>query len=147
MKTIEIDMKEIKKRISSLMETRKGEVLSVSFLVILASLVYREILQYNYTGPDFFAQIAGNSDITRALASPLSSEFLGENVEFYSYPDVYKWFFPVRTNVSVSGNGFPIGRSNQTVVIEKYNASNYLLLCSAKESRVSVSVVAIKDVI
>jgi len=77
-KTIGIDVKEIKKRISFLMETTKGEILSVSFLAILVSLVYREILQYKYTGPDFFAQIAGNSDITQALAAPLSSEFLGD---------------------------------------------------------------------
>ena len=71
-------MKEIKRRISSLMETREGEILSVSFLVILVSLVYREIFQYKYTGSDFFAQIAGNADITGALAAPLSSDFLGD---------------------------------------------------------------------
>jgi len=71
-------MNKLKRRISSLLETRKGEIFSVSFLVILVSLVYREILQYKYTGPDFFAQIAGNSDIAGALASSLSSEFLGD---------------------------------------------------------------------
>ena len=71
-------MKEIKKRIFSLMETKKGEILFVSVLVIFVALVYREILQYKYTGPDFFAQIAGNTDITQALASPLSPVFLGD---------------------------------------------------------------------
>lgn len=71
-------MKWVKRRFLSLIETREGEILLVSLLVILVTLIYREILQYKYTGSDFFAQIAGNSDITKALASPLSPEFLGD---------------------------------------------------------------------
>jgi 4-amino-4-deoxy-L-arabinose transferase-like glycosyltransferase len=71
-------MKEIKRRFSFLIETRNGEILLVSSLVILVTLFYREIFQYKYTGSDFFAQIAGNSNITKALASPLSPEFLGD---------------------------------------------------------------------
>jgi len=41
-------MKEIIKKISSLMETSQGEILIASFLIIFVSLAYREILQYKY---------------------------------------------------------------------------------------------------
>jgi hypothetical protein len=71
----------------------------------------------------------------------------GENVEFYKYFEVYKWFFPVRENVSVSGNLFPYGHPNQTIVMESYNLSDYLLMFRADDSRPYVSVISIQDII
>ena len=70
-------MKEIKERMYSLLENKWGEIFIVSSLVLFISFIYKEILQYKYTGPDFFAILAGSADITEAVASPVASGFLG----------------------------------------------------------------------
>ena len=105
-------MKWVKRRFLSLIETREGEILLVSLLVILVTLIYREILQYKYTGSDFFAQIAGNSDITKALASPLSPEFLGDT--WYRPVDAFTLYL----DYTISGlNAFTYQLTNFVIFI------------------------------
>lgn len=71
--------RKIKNMLSFLFETKKGEILLVLSLLFVVSLVYSNILSYKYTGEDFFAQVAGNTNLKDALAAPLSQNFLGDN--------------------------------------------------------------------
>ena len=72
-------IEEIKQKFYSLMYTRKGEILFFLLLILIGLIIYKDVFFYKYTGADFFAQIAGNSNINDALAAPLSADFLGDN--------------------------------------------------------------------
>lgn len=71
-------------------------------------------------------------------------ELFGENIVFYKYPVLSHNM--LREDVYVSGNLFPYESLNQTVIIEKYNISDYLYLCTAEDSRAHALIIPIEDI-
>jgi len=49
------------------MQTTKRELLYLFLILVVALFVYKDVLFYKYTGPDFFAQVAGNYNLESAL--------------------------------------------------------------------------------
>jgi hypothetical protein len=82
------------------------------------------------------------------IDSKIKFELEGKNIFFYKYPGSNRSFhgLPIRENVYVSGEEYPHGSINQTVIIEKYNLSDYVLICNAKDSRVYANIISVGDI-
>ncbi len=79
-------LKQIRTKWDFIISDYRGEYGLLLLILFCFAFLYSTILTFRYTGADFFAQIAGNTNLNEALTTPLSKEFLGDS-----------WYRPVDT--------------------------------------------------